>query len=157
MGDRHNAEDADERAETVDRDGERSDAPPPATATAAEKPLVGATEEVEVGGTAGSTSVFARADTGAARTSIDVSLAAEVGAGPITDVASVRSAAAGSDRTRSVVDLVVAIRGNPHVVAASVADRGDMTYPLLLGRDVLEHYRVDPRRRADDVEDEGDA
>jgi hypothetical protein len=27
-----------------------------------------------------------------------------------------------------------------------------MDYPLLLGRDVLEHYRVDVRRRSDDEE-----
>jgi len=30
-----------------------------------------------------------------------------------------------------------------------------MDYPLLLGRDVLEHYRVDVRRRADDDERSG--
>jgi hypothetical protein len=29
-----------------------------------------------------------------------------------------------------------------------------MGYPLLLGRDILEHYRVDVRRRAD-TEDRG--
>jgi len=37
------------------------------------------------------------------------------------------------------------------VKSGSVEDRSHMDYPLLLGRDVLQHYQVDVRRRADDT------
>jgi hypothetical protein len=37
-------------------------------------------------------------------------------------------------------------------VTGSVEDRSHMDYPLLLGRDVLQHYQVDVRKRADDDE-----
>lgn len=133
------------------RDPDR-DATPPGG-----RPVVGATVAVEVAGTDGSESVVARADTGATRTSVDTSLAAAVGAGPITGASRVRSAGGGGSRTRPVVDLVVGLDGDPHVVAASVEDRGQMRYPLLLGRDVLEHYHVDARRRAADDPAEGGA
>lgn len=55
--------------------------------------------------------------------------------------------------SRPVVDLVVGIGGHQHSVTASVEDRSHMDYPLLLGSDILEHYHVDVRRRADDEAD----
>lgn len=123
---------------------------PSADGSPGEKPIVGATEVVEVCGTDGTTSVVARSDTGAVRTSIDTSLAAEIGAGPITDAVTVRSAVTPSSRVRPVLDLVVGIGDDPHVVAASVEDRRHMDYAVLLGRDVLEHYHVDPGRYAEE-------
>lgn len=114
------------------------------TGTAGDKPLLGATVEAEVRGSAGTTAVVARVDTGAKRASIGTGLAADVGAGPITGETAVRSAGRTSSLTRPVVDIVVDIDGRPHVVAASVEDRSRMRFPLLLGRDVLEGYRVDP-------------
>ncbi|MFC7044364.1 RimK/LysX family protein [Halobacteriaceae archaeon GCM10025711] len=130
---------------------EAADAPSPRSAPSEDKPIVGATETVEVVGTDGSTSVVARSDTGATRTSIDAALAAAVGVGPISDVSRVKSASRRGSRARPVVELVVAVGGDSHAVAASVEDRSHMSYPLLLGRDVLEHYHVDARRRADEA------
>jgi hypothetical protein len=134
-------------------DGESADAP--SRSPPRDKPLVGATETVDVVGTDGSTSVVARSDTGATRTSIDAALAAAVGVGPISDVSRVKSATRKGSRTRPVVELVVEVGGDPHAVAASVEDRSHMNYPLLLGRDVLEHYHVDARRRAGEADAEG--
>jgi hypothetical protein len=45
---------------------------------------------------------------------------------------------------------VVGIGGTQHTVTASVEDRSHMDYPILLGRDILQHYHVDVRRRAED-------
>ncbi|AXG07877.1 30S ribosomal protein S6--L-glutamate ligase [Haloplanus rubicundus] len=115
-------------------------------------PVIGYIEDVIVSGTSGSKQVKAKSDTGATRTSIDTGLAADIGAGPIKSMTRVKSGSVKSGKARPVVDLVIGIGGTQHTVTASVEDRGHMDYPLLLGRDVLEHYRVDVRRRADDDE-----
>jgi RimK family alpha-L-glutamate ligase len=119
-------------------------------------PVIGYIEDVVVSGTSGSTQVNAKSDTGATRTSIDTSLAAEIGAGPIKSMTRVKSGSVKSGKARPVVDLVIGIGGTQHTVTASVEDRGHMDYPLLLGRDVLEHYRVDVRRRSDAAREEED-
>ena len=111
--------------------------------------VVGYVEEVVVSGTSGSTQAFAKSDTGATRTSIDTSLAADIGAGPIKSMTRVKSGSMKSGKARPVVDLVVGVGGTQHTVTASVEDRSHMDYPLLLGRDILQHYRVDVKRRAD--------
>ncbi|MFB6079715.1 MAG: RimK/LysX family protein [Haloferacaceae archaeon] len=119
------------------------------TPTREELPIIGFVEEVVVAGTSGSEQTLAKSDTGATRTSIDTSLAAKIGAGPIQAMTRVKSGSAKSGRARPVVDLVVGIGGRQHTVTASVEDRSHMDYPLLLGRDVLKHYRVDVGRTAE--------
>ena len=114
-----------------------------------DRPTIGYIEEVVVSGTSGSTQAKAKSDTGATRTSIDTSLAAEIGAGPIKSMTRVRSGSVKSGKARPVVDLVIGIGGTQHTVTASVEDRSHMDYPLLLGRDILQHYQVDVNRRSD--------
>ncbi|KAB1188158.1 MULTISPECIES: RimK/LysX family protein [Haloferax] len=122
-----------------------------------EAPIIGYIEEVVVNGTKGSQQTLAKSDTGATRTSIDTSLAAEIGAGPIKSMTRVKSGSVKRGKARPVVDLVIGIGGTQHTVTASVEDRSHMDYPLLLGRDILEHYRVDVRRRSNaDRDDEDD-
>lgn len=123
----------------------------PSTARTApeEIPLIGYIEEVVVSGTSGSTSSLAKSDTGATRSSIDTSLAAEIGAGPIKSMTRVKSGSVKGGKARPVVDIVIGIGGRQHTVTASVEDRSHMDYPLLLGRDILQHYQVNVRRRAD--------
>jgi hypothetical protein len=111
--------------------------------------VVGYTEEVVVHGTQGSKTVVAKSDTGATRTSIDTSLAAEIGAGPIKSVMKVKSGSLKSGKSRPVVDLVVGVGGRQHTVTASVEDRSHMDYPLLLGRDILGNYQVDVSKTVD--------
>jgi hypothetical protein len=118
-----------------------------------DRPTIGYIEEVVVSGTSGSTQTPAKSDTGATRTSIDTSLAAEIGAGPIKSMTRVRSGSSKSGASRPVVDLVIGIGGTQHTVTASVGDRSHMDYPLLLGRDILKHYQVDVNRRADEPSD----
>jgi RimK family alpha-L-glutamate ligase len=116
--------------------------------TAGEPLVVGYTEEVVVTGTRGSERILAKSDTGATRTSIDTKLAADVGAGPIKDITRVKSGSVKGGKSRPVVDIVVGVGGSQHTVTASIEDRSHMDYPLLLGRDVLQHYRVDVQKRA---------
>ncbi|MGM0591090.1 MAG: RimK/LysX family protein [Halobacteriota archaeon] len=136
-------------------DSTPSGKPPTRAAMLAETPVIGYITEVVVSGTSGSTQTLAKSDTGATRTSIDTSLAAEIGAGPIKSMTRVKSGSVKGGKARPVVDLVIGIGGTQHTVTGSVEDRSHMDYPLLLGRDILEHYQVDVRRRAD--EDRGEA
>ena len=115
-------------------------------------PLIGYIEEIVVTGTSGTEQIYAKSDTGATRTSIDTGLAAQIGAGPIKSMTRVKSGSVKGGKARPVVDLVIGIGGTQHTVTASVEDRSHMDYPLLLGRDILEHYQVDVRRRADSTE-----
>ena len=123
----------------------------PARATQAdtEPSVIGYTEEVVLSGTSGSKSVLAKSDTGATRTSIDTSLAADIGAGPIKSITRVRSGSSKTAKSRPVVDVVVGVGGNQHTVTASVEDRSHMDYPVLLGRDILGNYQVDVSRQVD--------
>jgi hypothetical protein len=105
--------------------------------------------DVLVSGTSGTERVVAKSDTGAARTSIDMRLAAGIGAGPIKSMTKVRSGSVKSGKARPVVDIVVGVGGDRHTVAASLEDRGHVDSQLLLGRDILQHYQVDVRRRSD--------
>ena len=138
-----------ELAETLD------DSMPEAVATeprpaAEESATIGYTEDVLVSGTSGIERVVAKSDTGAARTSIDTRLAAEIGAGPIKSMTKVRSGSMKAGKARPVVG----VGGDRHTVAASLEDRGHMDYPLLLGRDILQEYQVDVKRRVDASEEE---
>ena len=139
-------------AATLD-DSDPSCKPAPATRTRGESQSIGYIEEVIVSGTSGSTTVTAKSDTGAARTSIDTALAAEIGAGPIKSITRIRSGSSKVSKSRPVVDLVVTVGGSRHTVTASVEDRSHMSYSLLLGRDILEHYQVDVSRRADETDE----
>ncbi len=134
-------------AATLD-DSQPSCTPTSTRVRPADTPVIGYIEEVVVTGTTGSNQALAKSDTGATRTSIDTGLAAAIGAGPIRSMTRVRSGSVKSGRVRPVVDLVVGIGGRQHTVTASVEDRSHMDYPLLLGRDILQHYRVDVGRRA---------
>jgi RimK family alpha-L-glutamate ligase len=137
------------RLESTLDDSRPACAPRVETTDPSEPAVIGYIEEVDVVGTSGRETVFAKSDTGATRTSIDARLAADVGTGPIKDIVKIKSGSVKSGKSRPVVDVVVGVGGTQHTVAASVEDRSHMDYPMLLGRDILEHYRVDVRRRAD--------
>ena len=123
--------------------------PTPEPTSFDEPVVIGFTERVVVSGTTGTQTVIGKADSGASRTSIDLRLAADIGAGPIHTVSRVRSGSQRETTTRPVVDLVLGIGGTQHTVEANIEDRAHMSYPLLLGRDVLKHYRLDVSRRVE--------
>ena len=141
-----------ELAETLD-DSRPACLPKQRSTTPTEPAVIGYIEEVVVSGTRGSQQVFAKSDTGATRTSIDTHLATEIGSGPIKDIITVRSGSVKQGKSRPVVDIVVGVGGTQHTVTASVEDRSHMEFPLLLGRDILEHYHVDVTRRVDSADD----
>ncbi|WP_390209061.1 ATP-grasp domain-containing protein [Halobellus marinus] len=105
--------------------------------------LLGYTTRVRITGRDDAAAVIAKSDTGAERTSIDVELAGRVGAGPLVGTTEVRSGAGSDTETRPLVDVQLRINGTWRTVTASLTDRSEMTYSVLLGRDVLESYTLD--------------
>ncbi|SEH18121.1 alpha-L-glutamate ligase, RimK family [Natronorubrum sediminis] len=116
-----------------------------------EAPVVGLTERVVVSGTTDTKSVTGRTDPTSARTRIDLQLAAGIGAGPI-QVGHSESDRNGRRHRQPVVDIVVGIAGTEKTVDATVEDRAEHTYPLLIGRDVLSDFRIDVGNRYDERE-----
>ncbi|MDZ5812423.1 RimK/LysX family protein [Halorubrum sp. AD140] len=108
---------------------------------------VGYTERVTVSAGERAVDVVAKSDTGARRTSIDFDVAAEIGAGPIVDTVQVRSGSRTGRQKRPLVEIDVKIGDRWQTATASIEDRTHMAYPVLLGRDLLDRYHVDVRKR----------
>jgi RimK family alpha-L-glutamate ligase len=108
---------------------------------------IGYTERVAVSGARDIEYAAAKSDTGAQRTSIDIDLAAAIGAGPIVDTTRVKSGTWDGRQKRPLVDLEVKLGDRWHSTTASIEDRSHMSYPVLLGRDVLRGYHVDIEQR----------
>lgn len=126
------------------------DCKPPLDEGGAEKEVLGYTTRVSVSGTEDVVSTLAKSDTGARRTSIDTELAGRVGAGPMVGTTDVRSSGPVETETRPLVDVDIRVNGNWRTVTASVTDRSEMRYDILLGRDVLTSYTIDISRRAEE-------
>ncbi|WP_435074042.1 RimK/LysX family protein [Halorubrum sp. HHNYT27] len=108
---------------------------------------IGYTERVTVSAGQRAVDVIAKSDTGAQRTSIDFDVAAEIGAGPILNTVQVKSGSQKKRQKRPLVEIDVKIGNRWQTVAASVENRSHMTYPVLLGRDILDGYHVDVTKR----------
>lgn len=110
-----------------------------------EKTVLGLIEPVKLIGQTGEEETNALMDTGATRTSVDFSLAAKVGLGPIIKVKKVKKAE-GSMR-RVVVRGIIEIKGNKHECEITLADRKHMEQKILVGREILhKDYVVDVER-----------
>ena len=133
--------------------GRLDDSVPPCAPTGRADPpaeVLGYTTRVRLAGSADVESVIAKSDTGAKRTSVDTRLAGRIGLGPIVGNTRVRSGTADGHERRPLVPLEIRIGDRWRTVTASVSDRGGMNYPVLLGRDVLEDYRLKIGKRAEE-------
>jgi len=108
-----------------------------------DRPTIGYTAEVRVGGEGGTTTVVGKVDTGADRSAIDMDLAAEIGAGPVVDSAAIRVGT--STTRRPLVDVDLSVDGGWRETRVGLADRSGKRHPVLLGRDLLDGFRIDPR------------
>ena len=115
-----------------------------------EDEVLGYTTRVQLSGRDGTERAVAKSDTGAKRTSIDTELAGRIGAGPLVGTTEVRSGPGNGTETRPLVDVDLRLNGQWRTVTASITDRSEMTYPVLLGRDVLEAYTLDISRAVEE-------
>ena len=108
-----------------------------------DKQVVGLIEIVKVIGTKGDIDVKALFYTGATRSSVDISLAAKVGLGPV--VGSVKVKKTEGSFKRAIVKGQIEIKGKKHNVKFALADRKGLNCPILIGRDLIhDYYVVDP-------------
>ena len=107
-----------------------------------DKILIGLTATVTVYGNP-EKKVKARIDTGATRSSIDTSLAAELHLGPIIKRKKIKSAH--GSRLRPIIEVEIKLEGKKIKTEFTVADRSHMKYGILIGQNALKkHFLIDP-------------
>ena len=104
------------------------------------RPVVGLVERVAFG----EKKVTARIDTGATMSSIDSSLVHSLQLSPIVSKTKVRSAH--GIQIRSMVRATIVLKKMKIVGLFTVAQRSHMTYPILIGQNILKKgkFLVDP-------------
>ena len=113
-----------------------------------DKVIVGLTEYVTIKGSSHTKELIARVDTGATKSSIDISLAAELRLGPVIDSRLIKSAH--GTKLRPVVEINVIVREKEIKARFTVADRSHMRYSVLIGQNILKQgFLIDPNRRVD--------
>ncbi|MFT4261295.1 MAG: RimK/LysX family protein [Candidatus Woesearchaeota archaeon] len=81
--------------------------------------------------------VLARIDTGASKSSIGLTLAAELHLGPIKSYSKVKNA--NGITTRPIVEAIIEIGGKKIKEKFTIANRVNMQYKVLVGRNVLKN------------------
>jgi len=90
--------------------------------------------------------VLARIDTGATNSSIDMGIAGELELGPIKRTKIVKSAS-GKGR-RAIISVKVKLDGKTLEDDFTIAERKHMTYPVLIGQNILRkgNFLIDPNK-----------
>ncbi len=101
-----------------------------------------------VKGPGGEETVRAKIDTGADRTTIDKVLAERLKLGPALSRVTIKASAAGQRVERPVVNASITIAGKTYDLKVGIADRSQMRYAVIIGRDILRSgdFLIDPSR-----------
>ena len=113
------------------------------------KSVVRLVEKIIVKGPGGEEKVRAKIDTGADRTTVDKILAEQLKLGPALSRITIKASAAGQKVERPVVDATITIAGKTYELKVGVADRSQMRYRVIIGRDILRSgdFLIDPSRK----------
>lgn len=107
------------------------------------KTIIGLTEPVTIFTRADTKKIIiAKIDTGASKSSIDISLASQLKLGPVIMSKLIKSAS--GNRLRPVIEVVIELAGKRMKEEFTLADRWHMRYRVLIGQNVLKHgYLID--------------
>lgn len=111
--------------------------------------IIGLVENIEI---EGRKSIKTRAlfDTGASRTSIDVMLAARAELGPIVKTSRVRNPGQSGETRRPIVEVAIKIGGREFRTTANIQDRSHMSFPVIIGRNIISgNFVIDPKKNYD--------
>jgi hypothetical protein len=93
---------------------------------------------------------LALVDTGAKLTSVDVRLAEEAEIGPVVRTTRIKSASDGTGTRRPVLRATIEIGGKLLDTEVNIFDRSHMTFPVLIGRNILTgNFLVDTKKNRD--------
>lgn len=110
--------------------------------------VVGLTEKIIINSNSNKKELIARIDSGATKSSIDLTLASNLKVGPVIDSRLIKSAH--GTRLRPVVEIEVTIRSRTLRAKFTLADRNHMKYAVLIGQNILRKgFLIDPTRKAD--------
>ena len=117
--------------------------------TISAKKVIRLVQRVTVVGPGGMESVRAKVDTGADRTTVDKGLAARLGLVPTGSKVTIKASAEGRRVERPLVSADVTLSGKTFTLRVGVADRSQMRYSVIIGRDILRSgdFLIDPSRR----------
>ena len=106
-------------------------------------------QRVTVYGPGGEEEVRAKIDTGADRTTVDKVLASRLKLLPTGSKVTIKASAAGRKVERPLVEASVTLAGKTFKLRVGVADRSQMRYSVIVGRDILRSgdFLIDPSRR----------
>ncbi len=108
--------------------------------------IIGLVEPVTVKGKTGKETHLARIDTGAAKSSIDSKLVYKLKLGPVLSVNKVSNAH--GTTLRPVIEAEIKIKRRKIKSLFTVADRSNMKYAILIGRNVLkQEFLIDPAKK----------
>ncbi|MFQ5647937.1 MAG: RimK/LysX family protein [Candidatus Aenigmatarchaeota archaeon] len=86
-------------------------------------------------------------DTGAKTTSVDITLAAKAQLGPVIRTIRIKAASLKGRTQRPVVEAIIEIKGQKFEVEVNLQDRSHMTFPVIIGRNILAgNFLVDAKR-----------
>ena len=108
-----------------------------------DRPILGLVEPVKLLGKK-SKVVRARIDTGATKSSIDMSLSSQLDLGPTIRERLVKSAS--GNKVRPIIKATIELNGQEMTGEFSLADRRHLSYPVLIGQNILKKgkFMIDP-------------
>lgn len=113
------------------------------------KQVVRLVVRVTVRGPGGEESVRAKVDTGADRTTVDRELASKLKLDPTGSKVKVKALGGSQLMERPLVGAAVTLKGKTFRLTVGVADRSQMRYRMIIGRDILRsgYFLIDPSRK----------
>jgi hypothetical protein len=117
------------------------------------KKIIGLVEKIKVIGKS-EEKTLALVDTGAKLTSVDIKLAADTGIGPVKRITKIKSASKNVGTRRPVLEATIEIAGKRFRTEVNIQDRSHMTFPVLIGRNILvDNFLVDAGKNRDIFKD----
>ena len=113
------------------------------------KKVIRLVQRVTVAGPGGEERVRAKVDTGADRTTVDRGLAGRLELIPTGSMVTIKASAAGKRVERPLVNADVTLAGKTFRLRVGVADRSQMRYLVIIGRDILRSgdFLIDPSKK----------
>jgi len=114
----------------------------------AERTIIGLSETITLNSSSGPLELIARIDTGATKSSIDLSLTSKAGLGPVVDSRIVKNAH--GVKLRPVIQAEIILGGKTIKAKFTLADRSHMKFPILIGQNILKKgFLIDPNIKHD--------